>query len=433
MKNLALLCSLFIILLFMSCNQNEPTSPSGDDQKSGKLFLKIDKANAPQNVVWVEAFLSRQGFDTMSNSMNILSDTTADLLIEEVQAGEWHLRVDAKDSTELVLYSGETDVQIFAGFTTQVNLVLEPTGAGVGNIYIQVTWGNTPPGNWLDFEGNPVLLPTGNYWDYSGVSQAKILMEGNLLKMFYTSQGSAYSGYTDYAYSNDGINWSVSPNNPVLSPGPGNTWDATATAGGTPIKVENGYIMYYTGWSDPSGPWHIGLATSPDGINWIKHPNPVLYASGGPEFQIVSSSIIKIDNVYYLYYNGRNLPYQDIRLATSPDGINWTKFSGNPILTFNQGWEGPGVYNAHVYEKNGQYEMIYMNQLGTGFGKATSIDGINWTKDGSNPFFTKDQTHNHWADYKIAYPYFIRINNHDRIYYTGFSNYGPYRIGFMSK
>jgi len=54
-------------------------------------------------------------------------------------------------------------------------------------------------------------------------------------------------------------------------------------------------------------------------------------------------------------------------------------------------------------------------------------------KDESNPFFTKDQTHNNWANYKIAYPNFIRINNHDRIYYTGFSSSGPYKIGFVIK
>ena len=56
-----------------------------------------------------------------------------------------------KTVLEVVLYTGETNIQIFAGFTTQVNLVLEPTGAGVGNIYIWVTWGIPPAGNWTDY------------------------------------------------------------------------------------------------------------------------------------------------------------------------------------------------------------------------------------------------------------------------------------------
>src|SRR3972149_6862682 len=105
MKNLSLL-SIFLILLFLTgCNPNEPTSPD-DDRQSGKLFLKIDKTNAPASVVWVEAKLTREGFDPISGTMNLLSDSTADLLLENIQAGEWHLKVDAKDSAEMELYTG---------------------------------------------------------------------------------------------------------------------------------------------------------------------------------------------------------------------------------------------------------------------------------------------------------------------------------------
>ncbi len=53
----------------------------------------------------------------------------------------WHLKVDAEDDSGLVLYTGETEVQIFAGFTSQVYLTLQPTGSGTGSIYINVTWG----------------------------------------------------------------------------------------------------------------------------------------------------------------------------------------------------------------------------------------------------------------------------------------------------
>jgi hypothetical protein len=73
--------------------------------------------------------------------------------------------VNAKDSAEVVLFTGETDIQIFAGFTTQVNLVLEPTGAGFGNIYIWVTWGTGYPpsfGKAIDFDGDGDYANTYN-------------------------------------------------------------------------------------------------------------------------------------------------------------------------------------------------------------------------------------------------------------------------------
>jgi predicted GH43/DUF377 family glycosyl hydrolase len=434
MKNLVFLCSLALILFLLSCNQNEPTSPEGDNQQSGKLFLKIDKANAPESVVWIEAFLTREGYDTISGIMNLLSDSTADLLLENIQAGEWHLRVDAEDSTEVVLYTGETDVQVFAGFTTQVNLILEPTGSGVGNIYLWVTWGVPPIGNWVDYSGNPVLSPSGTYYETHGVGQGVILNINDVYKMWYLGDAGANLNFVMYAESNDGINWMRPYSDPVLSPGVQGSWDDLSVHPGAIIYDDGQYKMYYCGWSNTYGPWHIGLATSGDGINWVKYPIPVLYAGDDMEFQLAPSSIIKIDDVFYLYYTGRNLPYLDIRVATSLDGINWTKYNGNPILTYDKPWEGTGVYYPSVYKNDNLYIMIFMNQLGDGFGRATSTDAINWTKDESNPFFTNEETHNHWANYKITYPYFIKVNNKDRIYYTGFYSYeSPYKIGFITR
>ncbi len=433
MKNVIVFVSVFLLLSLLRCTQNEPTAPEENTGNSGKLFLNIDKQNAPESVVWLEAFLIRQGYDTISGVLNLLSDSTADILLENIQAGEWHLKVDASDSSNVVLYTGETDIQIFAGFTTQVNLVLQPTGSGFGNVYIWVTWGIPPAIDWTDYPGNPIFSPSGNYWDYSGVSQPKIIFIDNLYNMYFTAQGSPYSGYIGLAQSIDGISWTRPTTGPVLSPGEYGTWDETAVAAATVIKDENEYKLYYHGWSNPDGPWHIGLASSPDGINWIKHPNPVIYAGSGWEYQIAPSCVIKINGVYYLYYLGRNAPVVKVGLATSSDGTNWTRHPSNPILVADQSWEGAGVYYANVYEKNGQYEMIYMNASGTGFGKATSVGGVNWQKDESNPFFTKEDTYNHWADYKIAYPNYIKVNNKDRIYYTGFSSSGPYKIGFVTK
>ncbi len=43
-------------------------------------------------------------------------------MLNEIDAGTWHLKVDAEDDSGLVLYTGETDVQVFAGFTSQVYL-----------------------------------------------------------------------------------------------------------------------------------------------------------------------------------------------------------------------------------------------------------------------------------------------------------------------
>jgi len=96
----------------------------------------------------VEAFLTREGHDTLYGNLNLVSSTSADILFEDVAAGEWHLKVDAKDSSGVVLYTGETNINILAGVLTQVNLTLVATGQGTGSIYILVNWGTPSNSQW---------------------------------------------------------------------------------------------------------------------------------------------------------------------------------------------------------------------------------------------------------------------------------------------
>jgi len=206
-----------------------------------------------------------------------------------------------------------------------------------------------------------------------------------------------------------------------------------AVAAATVIKDSIGYKLYYHGWSDPYEPWDIGLATSMDGINWTKYPTPVLYASSGMEFQLAPSAVLMIDDIYYMYYSGMNNSCSDIRLATSIDGITWTKYSGNPILSKDENWEGTGIYSPSVLKIDNQFVMIFMDRMGTGFGRAVSSDGINWQKSDNNPFFTKYNTYNNWGIGKISYPNFIKINNQERVYYSAFGNNPPFEIGFVSR
>lgn len=432
MKNI-ILTFLLSSLILWGCSNEDKDNPISPQQGSGKIQLRIDKANAPADVVTIDAILTRDGYDHITGTLNLLSDSTADILLDEIPAGVWLLKVDAKDDEGVVLYTGETEVEIFAGFVTQVNLTLNPTGAGVGSIYIYVTWGGNNNA-WVDYELNPVLETSGAYWEIEGVAQPKILLENNLYKMYYAGYAGAGYTYVAYAESQDGLNWTRPISNPILSPGDPGSWDSYATVAGAIIDEEGIYKMYYVGWANTYSNWHIGLATSVDGINWEKHPVPVLMGTSGWEYQIVPSSIIKVDGTYYLYYFGRNLPNYNIGLATSTDGINWVKHTGNPIVVPNQSWEETGVFHPSVIKINNQFKMVYMNSSSNGFGSAVSSDGMNWTKDNSNPFFTRENTANGWAHSKIAYPNLIKTENDSRIYYSGIGTPGEFfKIGFVRR
>ena len=232
------------------------------------------------------------------------------------------------------------------------------------------------------------------------VAQPVVLFDDGIYKMWYHGLGrignDPWKVHVLYCESNDGISWTKYPN-PVIYPGGYNSWDSKAVSPGAVIKENGIYKMYYCGYSNEYDNWHVGYATSVDGINWEKYPtNNYRYLWLGTSTH--SSSIIKLGNQYYLYYTGRNLPNNKIGLAVSQDGINFTKYSGNPVLINDQAWELSGVMEGTIQNDNGILKMYYMNSSATGFGIATSTNGINWTKSNLNPFFTTLSTYNNWAE-----------------------------------
>lgn len=433
MKKLFVSFSLVSVLVLYSCS----TDPVGSNkpQNTGKIILNIDKQNAPSSVVFVKAYLTRENHQPISGSLNLQSDSTADILLNDIDAGQWHLKVDAEEDSGVVLYTGETDVQIYAGYTSQVYLTLTPTGSGTGSIYIHVTWGVPIVSNWIDYNLNPLIIPNGNVFDNLGVLHPVVLFENGSYKMWYHGFGQAsgqpWKTYIFYRESNDGISW-TNPTTPIILPGSG--WDSKAVSPGAVIKENGIYKMYYTGYFNEYSNWHIGLATSSDGVNWTKYPQPIVYGSSGWEYQIVVSSVIKINGIYFMYYSGINLPYHKIGVATSTDGITFTKYSGNPILINDRPWEADGVWDGSVIQNNGQLKMVYQNSNNTGFGFATSTDGLNWAKESNNPFFTIQSSANNWALLNIACPFFVKTISEYRIYYCGATiNSDVFRIGFMRK
>ncbi len=91
-----------------------------------------------------------------------------------------------------------------------------------------------------------------------------------------------------------------------------------------------------------------------------------------------------------------------------------------------------GIEDIKTIYDNGEFKMIYDSKNHSGFGYATSTDGINWVKDNSNPVFTARNTAHNWAN-KVAYPFFNKFGNIYRLYYTGTFNNTEIKIGAAFK
>jgi hypothetical protein len=210
------------------------------------------------------------------------------------------------------------------------------------------------------------------------------------------------------------------PDNWIRAPQP-----ARAAAGGplSPLRIAadpsvirrgGRYEMWFTN-ADSRKRTGIARAESGDGLAWTvwrspSAPDPVMdlvlaappnaWDSPGLE---TANVLVGPDGLYRMYYTGNRAPEGSVTyaigLATSPDGIRWTR-RDTPVLEPVAAWERPictspgSCRNGGVLEPSvlfdaaaGLYRMWYVglgeppNSFRTfRIGHATSPDGINWTR-----------------------------------------------------
>jgi predicted GH43/DUF377 family glycosyl hydrolase len=146
--------------------------------------------------------------------------------------------------------------------------------------------------------------------------------------------------------------------------------------------------MWYTGSSAAGS--QIGIATSDDGITWVKDArNPVfgLSSPGTWDALGVSEPCVFLDGTsWVMYYTGRAVTGKKIGLATSSDGIVWVRATADPVLApqpAGTAWDDDQVYTPWVVQNGSNYTMWYGALGSNGFratGRAISADGINWTR-----------------------------------------------------
>ncbi len=113
--------------------------------------------------------------------------------------------------------------------------------------------------------------------------------------------------------------------------------------------------------------------------------------SGFDATRVFSPSVAKVANSYVMLYGG--LPFADyiqIGLATSSDGVTWSRYSSEPVISNTQspGWASFREVPITLMYENSTYKLWFngdntdlVSQSGrvSGFGYATSPDGANWT------------------------------------------------------
>ena len=144
--------------------------------------------------------------------------------------------------------------------------------------------------------------------------------------------------------------------------------------------------MWYTGGrsATPNGfTTQIGLATSSDGINWVKYDDPATteppFAASDPVLSAgvlgfdwdggitAFASVLQTSSGYEMWYIGTKSGQNHwVGYATSVDGISWEKWPDNPIIGMSPPWDSQASYwgNGSVLNFDDQYHFWFTGYRG---------------------------------------------------------------------
>lgn len=271
--------------------------------------------------------------------------------------------------SEAVNVTGTPQLQLETGSTDRtINYV---SGSGTDTILFNYTVQSGDTSSDLDYKANNSLtLNGGTIADAAGNNATLTLPE---------------PGATHSLGANKAI--------VIIEPAPANIWTPQGTildpaftseqlAFGEPSVIYDNnaqilsgsvYKMWYTmGWANRA----IGYAESPDGINWTRHPlNPIVAA--------IRAYVFKHETTYYMFAILSPGGYSKL---SSVDGITWNVDATGVIGGGAVGqWDEAGLDNTCVWIEDGTWYCIYESGPVYKLGLATSPDGVTWTKSPSNP------------------------------------------------
>ena len=292
--------------------------------------------------------------------------------------------------------------------------------------------------NFYDVTGQSVLsYGDPGEWDDALVWNPCVIKDGDTLRMWYTGADEPVNalitiGKIGYAWSLDGMNWNKDSGNPVIQ---GNfPWESGKLYSCAVIKEADTFKMWYGAgwWRSPtsyviSPAKKIGYAWSLNGKDWIKYPVPVMElgpASDWDDDLIVPYTVIKEENEYKMWYwAGRyGWPFAvslgQTGLATSTDGIQWTKYDdpatvnapyahSDPVLPIGSAllnqWDAHRAIEPVVIKIDNEYIVFYAGanfdiNSGVCRGFATSTDGIHWERSVHNPILLDDNSFAVWGE-----------------------------------
>lgn len=225
---------------------------------------------------------------------------------------------------------------------------------------------------------------------------------------------------------------------PILALGGLGAFDEFGTYPVSVIRHYGEVRAYYGGWTRcESVPFNvaIGAATSRDGGKTFSKlgTGPILPYSPDEPFVLSGPKIRRFNDNWYLWYiagrrwkmvDGRAEPVYKIRMASSPDGIHWSK--AHKDLLESRIEEDEAQASPDVFYAGGKYHMFFCyrrsahyrgKENGYRIGYAYSTNLIDWVRDDAKAGI--EVSEEGWDSEMISYPHVFELDGNTYLAYLG--------------
>ncbi|MGC1274780.1 MAG: glycosylase [Planctomycetaceae bacterium] len=166
--------------------------------------------------------------------------------------------------------------------------------------------------------------------------------------------------------------------NPVFAGAP-SEWDAKIRERGWILRDGDKWRLWYTGYDGTrEGTKFLGLATSGDGLHWTRHAQNPIYDAGWVEDMM----IVRHDGRFFMFAEGRD---DQAQLLASSDGIRWRRVGPLDIRLADGSPVPPGPLGTPTaFFEDGTWHLFY-ERRDAAVWLATSCDMQTWTNVSDEP------------------------------------------------
>ena len=184
-----------------------------------------------------------------------------------------------------------------------------------------------PEGPWQVSPETPIMEGPSGHWNRNLTVEDVVRIDDEYFAYFTGLDRFLQQSRIGLARSDDGIHWTFYDDSatadtqadPIIDLGAENSWDGMSVSAGNALPTDDGWEMFFFGYdreisvapTEGQNTVKMGYATSTDGVQWQKEPDPVFDTEqlGWPRF-------------YAIRFNGQYLIYYDEYRPGNVFGIN---------------------------------------------------------------------------------------------------------------